>query len=230
MRKEVTITLDSGCFLPKEGTHCEIGYFQCGASVPDIKVKVDGHPLQDPHPTKLGVGSCILQIHHKDAAGKTKTDGITIPVPFHDQLLHLHDLYGSHVAVSRKDFDCILRFESGELSGVNPRKRKFKRVKKEDSGALAATPEETKEVKEIVHDIRVRYTLGDDESIVLTRNGTEIWSISKFKTLEITIDADDVTTEGFYRRCFQAQKDSYWLPNPDDPPPFCPVPPCPEGG
>jgi hypothetical protein len=85
-------------------------------------------------------------------------------------------------------------------------------------------------VKEIAHDIGVRYTLEDNESIALTRDDIEFWSIRKCNKLEITINTDDSTTEGFYRRSFQAPKDSYWLPNPDDPPPHCPLPPCLEGG
>jgi hypothetical protein len=133
MPKEVTITLDSGCFLPKEGTHCEIGYFQCAGSAPDITVTVDGRKLRNKKPMKLGKGSCVVQVHHRDADGKTKTDGITIPVPFHHQLLHLEDLYGSPVAVEPKNFDCILRFESGEFSGVDVREgtypRRLKRPK-----------------------------------------------------------------------------------------------------
>lgn len=229
MPKEVIITLDSGCILPKGGTHCEIGYFQCAGSAPDITVTVDGRKLRNSKPMKLGKGSCVVQVHHRDAGGNTKRDGITIPVPFHHQLLHLEDLYGSPVDVERKNFDCILRFESGEFSGVDVRKRKFKKVKKEASGDLSTTAEETKMVKEIVHDIRVRYTLYDNESIVLTRDDIEFWSISKFNTLEIKINTDDSTTERFYRHSFKAPKDSYWLPNPDDPPPHCPLPPCLDG-
>lgn len=227
MPKDVTITLDSGCFLQKKGTYCEIGYFHCKASQPDITVKVDGQPIQDPNLNKPGPGS--VQIHHKDTGGATKTGGISIPVPFHDQLLHMFDLYGSDVEV--ENFDYILRFETGEFSVQGVRKRKFNSLKKLANGDLDTTPEETKEIKPIAHDILVRFTLADDESIEITQNGAPLWSSGRFKNkLEIKINADETTVEGFYRRSFKHEKDSYWLPNPDDPPPACPLPPCPDGG
>src|ERR1051325_5960214 len=190
MPKEVTIILDSGCFLPKEGTHCEIGYFQCAPSEQDIEITVDDQVMKNSSPLKLGSGCCVVQIHHKDRAGVTKTNGIKIPVPFHDQLLHMNQLYPDHMKVDRKQFDCILLFRSGEFGVDDVRKRKFKRVKETKDDRLSTVAEEIKELDSVAHDVIVRFLLEDGESIVFTRDDVPFWSSGQFnKSLKIKICA-----------------------------------------
>lgn len=233
MPKEVTITLDSGFFLPKNGSSCEIGYYECEASASDITVTIDGVKAPGDAPLKLGSGNCTVQIHHKKADGTTKKEGVTVPVPFHDKLLHMKALYDDHIEVDRTKFDCILLFQSGQLGPEDVRKRKFNRFKKQSDKTLSSLSEETRELPPIAHDVSFRFTLADGESIELTRDGKPFWSSASLavkNTLEMRISVDAQTTEKFFRDCFKVARDSYWMPNPQDPPPTCPAPPCDDGG
>lgn len=231
MSKTVTIILDSGCLMRREkGTGCEIGYFQCGDES-DITIDADRESIHCE--IKLGTKCSKIDIQHIGADGNPKTDGIKIPEPFHDKLLHMYDLYdcGISVATSRDNFDCILSFKSGEFRAIGEKLRRFTRHKLLTTGTLATEVEATKE-KLIVHDLTMGFTLGDRESIVFTRGEEKLWSsdsLSDKDDIKIKIKADASTTEKFYRQSFASGKEAYWMPNAvDDPPPWCPEPPCPD--
>ncbi len=235
---QVTVTLDSGSFLPKTGTFCEIGYFECEPTVADIKIFIDGEePDNVPNPFKLcdAGKKCGIEVRHKDKDDHTKTDGIRTSKTFHSQLLHLEQLYGpgNHQPVERNNFDCVIRFDSGHLRASMVKKRDFKEHKTQQDGSFKPDPQDTpKPVGPISHNVVVSFTLDDNEALELARDNSTIWTSKKYnpnQRIEIEIAADNSTAEKFFRHSLSdSGKNSYWLPNQGDPPPTCPVPPCPE--
>jgi hypothetical protein len=232
----VTVTLDSGSFLPMKGKFCEIGYFGCEQTVSDIKIFIDGEePNDTPNPFKLcnaGVKSNI-EIRHNDAKDNPKTDGIRTARSFHSQLLHFKQLYGSDEEVERTNFDCVLKFTSGHFRASMVKKRDFKQHNKQTDGSLlrdkTVAPQS---FGPIAHNMVVSFTLEDGEALELARDGAPFWT-SKGRNirerLEIEIAADNSTAEKFFRTALKdGNKASYLLPNQGDPPPSCPFPPCPE--
>ena len=236
----VTVTFDSGCFLPKTDSFCEIGYFECEPTVSDIRLFIDGEePDGLPEPFKLCVArqKCRIEIRHKDKNDQTKTDGVETSRTFHEQLLHFEHLYGlgNHQPIEPKNFDCIIRFDSGHLRASMVKKRDFKEHRKQQDGSFKHDPKDKPTtVKPIAHDMVVYFTLADDEALELARDGAPFWT-SKGKAigrrLEIEIAADNSTAEKFFRESMvDRNKASYFLPNQGDPPPTCPAPPCPRSG
>lgn len=244
MPKTATILLDSGCFLQLEAkgqTFSEIGYFQCDESASDFRVVIDDQERTVPELHKLAEGcdgpgrECKIEVRHKDAAGAIKTDGVKFSETFHDELLEMKDLYGEPVKVKRENFDCVIRFDCGEFSSADLRTRVFKEHRKGPNGKHAlvrdAPPKPVN--KPIMHDVVVSYTLDPEESIEFARNGVPFWSIKEgdvARSLVIKILADDSTGPKYFCDSFEAERGTYALPNPSDPPPSCPSPPCLEGG
>jgi hypothetical protein len=235
MPVNVTVTLDSGSFLPMTGTFCEIGYFECEPSVSDLKIFIDGEEPDDvPSPFKLcSAGKCVIEVRHKDKDDRTNTNGIRTSKTFHSQLLHLEQLYGNHQPVERLKFDFVIRFDSGHFRASMVKKRAFKEHKKQpDRSYKLDSAINPTAIGPIAHNMVVYFALADDEALELARDGVTFWT-SKGKTIndriEIEIAADNSTAEKFYRHALKdATKDSYLLPNQGDPPPCCPLPPCPE--
>ena len=234
MAVNVTLTLDSGSFLPMTGTFCEIGYFECEPAVSDIKIFIDGEePADIPSPFKLCSGNkCVIEVRHKDKDDHTNTDGIRTSKSFHPQLLHFEQLYGNHEPVERLNFDCVIRFDSGHFRASMVKKRDFKEHKKQPDGSYTHDSAiKLAAVGPIAHNTVVHFTLADDEALELARDGVAFWT-SRGRPikdrLEIEIAADNSTAEKFYRYALKDDaKDSYLLPNQGDPPPSCPFPPCP---
>lgn len=237
MPVHVTVTLDSGSFLPMTGiTFCEIGYFECEPAVSDIKIFIDGEEPDDiPSPFKLcdAGNKCTIQVLHKDKNNIPNTGGIRTSKTFHSRLLHLQRLYGNHEPVERTNFDCVIRFDSGHFRASMVKKRDFKEHKKQPDGSYKPDPTAPPtSVDPISHNTVVSFTLADGDAFELARDGTTFWT-SKGKTikerLEIEIAADNSTAEKFFRHALKdGSKNSYFLPNQGDPPPSCPDPPCPE--
>src|SRR5262245_44654712 len=94
--KGVTDVVDSGLLLPRNGSICEIGFFQGEPTEDDIEIKVDGKTVKDRSLVDVGQGNCVVEIQHRNADGKPREDGIRVPVPFREQLLHMKELYGKH--------------------------------------------------------------------------------------------------------------------------------------
>jgi hypothetical protein len=232
----VTVTLDSGSFLPMTEKYCEIGYFCCESSVSDIKIFTDGEETDDtPNPFKLcNAGrKSKIEVRHKDINNQTKKDGITPAKSFHSQLLHLNQLYGSDEAVEPTNFDCILRFDSGHFRASMVKNRDFKSHKKQPDGSLLRDMTvQAKPVGPIAHNMVVSFILEEGEALELARDDVMLWTSKGRKIsdrLEIEITADNSTAVKFYRDALKdSNKPSYFLPNQGDPPPSCPFPPCPE--
>jgi hypothetical protein len=233
MSKQVTITLDSGCFLTidpdKKPAYREVGYFQSSASVPDISILVDGEVIEAPELSKLGK-KWVIEICHMSDPDTVKRDGVTQSKSFHDNLLHTKDLYGVDVAADSKNFDFVLYFQSGRFCPSKIKTRAFKNHKKKKDDTLEHDATQgVKQPKPISHDVKIFYKLEEGESIEFQRGGKRIWSSSSHDVkdrIDIEIVAENSTSEKFYRNSFKNGRESYWLPNEGDPPPLCSAPPC----
>jgi hypothetical protein len=230
MPTQATIVLDSGVLLPKEGPHCEIGYFQCEDSCSDITVSIDGEEVGNlPEPFKLGIG--MIEVRHLNADGSAKRGGVKTSKYLHKRLLHLKDLYGVDQPVERGNFECVIKFDTGHFCASMVKKRQFKEHKKLDDGSYKHDPNDPPhETEPIAHNLLVYFTLKDSEALELARNNVVFWSSRDYgikERLDIEIVADNSTAEKFFRHSLSdGGKDGYWLPNQGDPPPTCPQPPC----
>jgi hypothetical protein len=231
---QATVILDSGCFLHEpvdsKGAFTEIGYFCSGKSVSDIRVVADGKA--DTNSDQINLGKkCLIEVRHVLADGKVKLNGLTASETYHDEILHLKDLYGQHMSVDRSKFDCVIRFDSGHFCGALIKPRAFREHTKQADGKFAtlaeAKPKQLK--KPIAHNIYVHFKLEENEALELARDGQVFWSSRNSGAtdrIEVEIVADNSTAEKFYRTVLKDKLDSYWLPNSGDPPPMCPEPPC----
>ena len=234
MSIHATVILDSGCFLPmtedptKKST--EIGYFQSSNSVPDIRVRVDGIETNEKDPLNLGK-KCRIEVRHVRSNGQPKNDGVKGSPTFHDELLHMKDLYGDHMPVDPAKFDCVIRFESGLFCGALIKPRYFNEHRRQSDGKYKHTEGcgRKRVRKPIAHNVYVHFKINNGESLEVLRNDEVIWSskgCGAKDLLEIEIIADNTTTDKFYRQVLKGKRDSYWLPNDGDPPPVCPDLPC----
>lgn len=231
---QATVILDSGCFLPQpeasKGTYTEIGYFQSSKTVSDIRVIADGNEVE--YPEKMNLGKqCGIAVRHVKADGSLKQDGVKASPTFHDELLHMIDLYGEHMPVDRAKFDCIIRFDSGHFFGTMLKPRRFKEHKRQANGKYLHTPDAAVKMitKPIAHNVAVHFKLSKGEALELARDGVVFWSSKDAgarERLDIEIIADNTTAEKFYRIALKGKRDSYWLPNQGEPPPECSQPPC----
>jgi hypothetical protein len=238
MAIEVTIDFDSGCFLPTKplesgGYSSEIGYFQNPEGIADIRVFVDNSERQYDPPLKLGCDNCTIDVVYRDALGKPKTDGVKPCKTFHDQLLHLKDLYGEHIHLEPSKFDAIFRFESGGLVPSMIKPRWFKEGKKE--GGTFIPTGNRKERPPVSHNICFHFTLEKGETLELVSNGKTILSsedLGANNLIKLEFPVDNAVANKFFYYAFQytPPDDKYWLPNDGDPPPSCPCPPCPGDG
>ena len=234
---QATVILDSGCFLtmppPEENIPraTEIGYFLSSDSIPDIKVRADGHDVKAPELADLG-GNSRIEVRHVGADGKVKRDGVKGAKGFQKKLLHLKDLYGKRPpAIDRGTFDCIIRFECGLFCPALVKPRSFKEHKKQESGEYqSANNARTKDLKKLImHNVFIHFMLENGEELQIIRNRKVIWSSkgSRAKTrLDLEFVADNTTTEKFYGMALKEEPESYWMPNWGDPPPVCSQPPC----
>lgn len=238
MPVQVTVILDSGCFLPGDPKNVttEVGYFQSSKSAWDIRVVADGSELQYDELKELGQ-QCKLEIRHVKADGSIYNDGAVASATFHSELLHLKDLYGQNMAVDPAKFDCILCFDSGLFCGAMLKPRHFKLHRQQADSKFAYSKQDVPMLieKPIAHNVHVHFKLEEGEAIELARGGKVFWSSNQTGArdrLDIEIIADNTTAEKFYREALSDPRDNYWYPNQGDPPPICPTSPCrpPTGG
>ena len=236
---EVTVVLDSGTLLPAEKPkglqpgyyYSEIGYFQNPKGEPDIRIFVDGDESVQNPPLKLGGENCTLEVRHVKADGCIHRQGATAAKTFHEQLLHLKDLYGGHIEMDRSKFDCVIRFESGRFMPSMVKKRAFKESKRDTVGLSFAPTGNRKEIDRVAHNISVHFTLAEGEVLELAKSGTVFLSsrdLDVKNRLEIELPVSNAVGNKFYHDAFKAPRvdNIYWLPNECDPPPSCPRPPC----
>jgi hypothetical protein len=235
---QATVILDSGCFLPgnPDNLSTEIGYFQSSRSAQDIRVIADGKEKKFDELKTLGK-KCQLEIRHVKKDGSIYDKGAHATATFHDELLHLRDLYGEDVPFDQTRFDCVLRFDSGYFCGALLKPRHFKLHRQQSDGKYIYSSDDKPKLisRPIAHNVYVYFKLKKGETIQLARGGEVFWSSDQSGAkdrLEIEIIADNTTAEKFYRQALQGKRDCYWLPNQGDPPPACSVPPCrpPSGG
>ena len=228
------LILDSGCFLPRdpnEPEYCRIGLFQCDKSCADITVRVDGVARNFPALNKLG-RKCKIEVRHLNRNGSAKKGRVTYPKTFHRRLLELNDLYDQGVKVNEESFDCELHLRTGRFGSKDARRgRVFKKHARRAGGRAvlkaSAAPREVS--KPIMHDMVVWFELADGESLVFLRGGKQFWSSDEANPkhrIEITINADESTVPRYFGESFSTPMAELWLPNPSDPPPMCPNPPC----
>ena len=168
-----------------------------------------------------------------NAARSNKTHEVEFSNSFHDELLHLGDLYGCRgVPVKSENFDCVIRFTCGQFYSLDVRKRTFRKHTIDPNGG---DPKEIRGVdpkpldKGVMHDMVVTFELEDGEEVELLRNGKQFWSSANSgmsKTLSVKLPVDKSTENKFFCKGFCEEEDGYWLPNPGDPPPVCSEPPC----
>jgi len=249
MPKHVRIILDSGCFLPLKDhkqTFSEVGYYACENAACDFIVTVDGYPHQGFDDfAKLRPGgagqkdsnspaeACYVDIEHV-APRNSKVHGVKFAPTFHSELLHLGELYGCRgIRVSPKNFDCVLRFQCGLFSSYNLKKRTFRKHRKEKGGHVPVEGVGALHVERpITQDIEVTFLLDDDEDIVFKRDGVDFWRASDSgfqQSLVIEVPCDEHSAAKFFCESFAEGLETYWLPNPGDPPPICSLPPCQDG-
>jgi hypothetical protein len=237
---EATVVLDSGCFLPaerKEGMdrgrfYATIGYFQNPKGFPDIRLTVDGEEFMADKVLELGDNNDTIEVRHV-RKGEVNREGAIESKNLHKQLLHMKDLYGEHVEMDPKKFDCKIRFESGLITPSMVKGRAFKESKSNTDGRSFAVTGKRKEIADICHNIAVHFTLEDGDTLELARNGEVFLSSKELgaeKRFEIELPVSNVVGNKFYHDAFMVPRadNVYWLPNECDPPPTCPNPPCGE--
>src|SRR6185436_13608702 len=133
MSIQADVVLDSGFFIPNHSdSDLEIGYYESETGTSDLAVYVDGEELESPEPFKLGLG--LIEVRHY-ADGIVKRDGPRASAAFRERLLNLKDLYGENVHVEHANFDCVIRFDSGDLRPSMVKRRSFKEHKKQLDGS-----------------------------------------------------------------------------------------------
>jgi hypothetical protein len=237
MSIQATVILDSGCFLqmppPEEnipkGT--EIGHFLSGKMVPDIRVRADGNDIKAAALEDIGK-KCMIEVRHVRADSSVNREGVRPAPNFHENLLHMKDLYGKDIPVDRGKFDCIFRFEAGLFCAALIKPRTFKELKKnrENGRFESQSADKPKKMKRpILHNVFILFTLEEGDAIQIVKNGKVIWSSKKSRAknrLDIEVVAENATADKFYRTALQGERESYWMPNQGDPPPVCSQPPC----
>lgn len=241
---EVTINLDSGCFLPrkeigykqdparakpaKPAYSCLVGYFQNDGEVPDIRVFADSEEIDIGKPIKLGCENCTYEVRHNRADGSVVRDGVKWAPTFHKQLLHMRDLYGYDISRDQAKFDCVFLFETGLFQPSMVKNRAFKEARKQPDGSYVPTGKRTRR-EAIAHNVLVHLTLEDGDTLELLKNGEVFLSSEKLtikKRLDIEVPTDNSVGNKFYGDAFATEETVYWLPNECDPPPGCQQPPC----
>ncbi|MFL6214972.1 MAG: hypothetical protein ACJ74J_13900 [Blastocatellia bacterium] len=238
MPVQATVILDSGCILPgdENSISTDIGYFQSAASAPDIRVVADGRVYPEASLQSLGQ-NCVIEVRHVKSDGSINRSGARATDDFHNEILHLRDLYGVDIPVSSKNYECVLRFDAGLFCAAQVKPRQFKVYRQQSDGQYLYSPSDAliSTNRPIAHNIHVLFRLDDGDLIELARDGAVFWSSSRINVahrLEIEVIADNSTADKFYRDALTGLGDRCYLPNQGDPPPVCPEFPCrpPSGG
>lgn len=218
---DASIILDSGSFLKQTSNFWypswRLGYFQCEASCPDVRVYADGEEVET---LKLGNGNSIIDVVHLDSNGKNHL-GVKKSNMIGEQLLKREILYEvqAEMVLAETEFDCILHFHAGEFRCSMVKRRRFKEV--DAAGKPTLDPIKDKVLGPIAHDVVAHYRLEEGDQLKFVKAGVDIWSsgsVAAKSRLEIEILADDSTACKYYQNPF-GQRDCYWVPNQGQPPP-----------
>jgi hypothetical protein len=217
----VTIILDSGGFLTNESageSYLDVGYFETSGAN-DVEVVEDGKLTQPPPNTRLGKHKDKIEVEHLGADGRVKT-GVTLLPSFKKDILRKTDLYPTDTPdFDPAQFDCILRFQSGNFESADVRERDFKEHRVRDDGATG----KSKKTRKIANDILVHYDAAAGEELRLRRaDGTNVWSSSSVgagtTSVEVKLLSDTSLDAKYFKKALKLNGPNYHRPNPDPPP------------
>ena len=227
----VTLNLDTGCFLPGDSACVEIGFFQIPEQVSDLRVYVDGEEKEFAYPLKLGKGNGTLELRHTRTGGEVISTGVQKSSNFHACLTSLAYLYGGAVEIDRARFDSVLRLASGHLRPSVIKKRAFMETEKQPDGTMKPTGE-WKEIAQVAHGVVAHFELDEGDDWEIVREGERLLAISDLAAMdrvEIHLAADDPTGMRVYHESFKEERKTYWFPDGCDEGPSGPYPPCRTG-
>jgi len=201
-----------------------VGYFQCEASCPDVRIYADGEEVNVGHDLKFGDGKKTVDVIHVNANGQGIV-GVTKSPTIDKFLLRRSSLYQQDsIPIDENTFDCILQFRSGHFRSSMVKKRRFKEV--DPKGTVTTT--QPVEVGPIAHDVVATYELADGDELQFATNGQVFWTSKSLKNLtgrlDIEILADDGTALRYYLESL-GPRNTYWIPNQGQPPPSMDPPP-----
>jgi len=219
MATSATVVLDSGVFLSNlpKSDRWDVGYFESGMSIPNIRVYADGTESSIAPPLYVPSDKSTLEVQHIGADGQIKK-GVLVDQWIKTNRLTWDKLYGQNKEIDETKFDCVVRFHSGYFRPSMIKARRFKFDPPSSTPPLL--------VPSVAHNVVVHYTLEDREVLTLAKGNQVLWTSNSLGTspelLELEFVADHATAEGFYRTCLKAHTGGHWLPNQGDPPPIWP--------
>jgi hypothetical protein len=218
---QVTIVLHSGGFLIDDGQpHLDVGYFETGGAF-DIQVFEGGSQVQPPPNIKLGGDR--IEVQHLEDDGTTVKTGVNQSEPFTQKILKKNDLYAEADCPDFivAEYDCILRFHSGNFGSSDVGPRVFSQHRVSDD---VHTGNSNTTTRDIANEVRVTYDLAKGEILRLGRHGGTdlVWSSSPAEdgspNVEVRILADESTNSGYFKRALDHKASHYFLPNSNPPP------------
>jgi hypothetical protein len=239
---DATIVLDGGCFLPLDDeARCSdirgstVGYYHSPPTMADIRVYVDGEQVDFDCLLKLGKQ---MEIRHYDSE-TTYKHGIKSARSLDNHLLHLDQLYCDDEdeeqrrfglpVIDPAKFESMIHFNSGHFSESLVKDRWFRETVKGTAGKHIATGKRRKHLA-VAHNLLVHFKLDEDERLEVLKDGEPFLSTLELGVTErlvIEFVAENSTGNKFYRDSFVAEPPKFWEPNCEDPPPLCPIRPCP---
>jgi hypothetical protein len=220
MAKRGSITINGGIFLTKKEDlgydYWDIGYFECDASFPDVKVYVDGDLLSGAI-LKLGAAGDRIDVK-LEKGGSTLETGVQKGRSFPDDVLRREVLYGAQVTLDEGKLDSVLRFHSGHFRPSMVKQRYFKQH--DPTGKLAGSSR--KDMGAIAHNVVVHYDLSDgDKLTIASKTKTYFQKVidpNVRDRLELEILADDSTSLKYFCDCVDPATPFFWVPNQGTPP------------
>jgi hypothetical protein len=218
----VTIVLTTGAFFPtddKNPNHIDVGYCET-PHASDIDVFEDGNPARPPHIKKLGKGNIKIAVEHLEKDGVTVKQPVKLSQSFNRDILKKDDLYiaAEIPAFNEKEYDCIVRFHSGEFTSADVRPRRFTEHRLSDDRPTG----NDKTTKAIANEIHVAYDVADGEVLRLRAPGHNVWSTASVKSgtasVVVKMLTDDTLNPRYHKRALLHKGQHYYLPNSDPPP------------
>lgn len=217
----VTIILDSGGFLIDDSggpAPLDVGYFET-AGPHDVEVSEDGKPAQPLSNTKLGKRNERIDVQHL-AADRSVKAGVNQSPSFKKDILKKNDLYPVDTPdFIASEYDCLLRFHSGDFESSDVRARHFKEHRVSDNGPTG----NSRTTRPIANDVLVHFDLDKGEELRLRRDsGTDVWSSSSvgsgIQRVEVKLLADTSLDTKYFGKALNHKGPHYHRPNPDPPP------------
>ncbi len=228
---QVTLTLDSGCFLQSEHSFREVGCYQSAGPVSDLRVYVDGEEMENLRPLRLGGGNSLVELRHTTSRGEVLRNCVRESSNLAACLASLKELYGEDVEVDPARFDRLLRIESGHLRPSVVKGRAFMETEKQPDGTMKPTGK-WKELPNVAHGVVIHFDLSAGDNWEIISDGKALLSVKDLAAtlrVDINLAADDETGERVYRDAFRQERRNYWFPDGCDEGPSGPYPPCQAG-